>query len=895
MIGPLRALVLRLLASLGVRSSGDDFGEELDSHLQLHIDANISAGMTPDAARRDAMLRLGGIVQTRERHRDRQRLAVLDETWQDLTYAARLLRKNPGFTATTALTLALGIGANAAIFALVNAVLLRPLPYPQSDRLVMIFATNRGSGNTTDVASYPDFVDWSHAASFARMGAFAARNVTVADRGETEYLVSLRVSASLFDTLGVQPSRGRGFDADDEQPGAPGTVILSDGFWKRHYGGAADVIGHTLRINEAPYTVVGVMAPDVHVAIGAPEDFYLPLTVDPARNHGFLRVIGRLKSGATIEGARSELALIANRIAAAYPKSNKNVGTRALPLVEAISINVRTGLFVLLGVVGIVLLIACTNVASLMLARGSARQRELAVRGALGAGRGRIIRQVLAESVLLSLVGGGIGLLAGSWSARALAVLLEANLHRAVPRVETTSVDLLVLGFTVALSVVAGLVFGAAPAMSAASGDLHRALGDGSRSATSRRAPVVRRALVIAETALAVVLLAGAGVLLQALLTMRATPPGFEPDHVVVTEMWLPQPRFSTVAARARFYADAIARVDALPGVHSAAFVTDLPLNGDSDTLNFHIVDRPDPASGPPVASFNIVTPDYFTAMRIPVREGRPFRADDALNAPGAIVISEAASRRFWPDGSPVGRQIALPQSPAVPEAHENSATPTVPPNVFTVVGVVGDVRDIALSTPPRPQIYLSSLQANLPWPWGALIVRTVGDPEGLTAAIREAVRSADPNVPQLRVSTLDAVVSRSIAAPRVYTILLGAFAALALLLAAIGLYGLVSYSVSQRTHEIGVRVALGAERRQILRLVLAQGVALAACGTVAGLLGAWAATRVLVGLVGGVKPTDPVTFSAVSVLLIAVAAAATYIPARRAARVDPIIALRSD
>ena len=895
MIGALRAFASRLLASFGVRRTGHDFDEELESHLQLHIDANIRAGMTPDAARRDATLRLGGIAQTRERHRDRQRLALLDEACQDLRFAARLLRKNPGFTATAVLTLALGIGANAAIFALVNAVLLRPLPYPQPDRLVMIFATNRASGNNTDVASYPDFADWSHAATFSRMGAFASRNVTVADGGNTEYLVSLRVSASLFDTLGIQPSRGRGFRGDDEQPGAAGVVILSDGFWKRHYGGTDDVLGRMLRVNEASYTVVGVMGPDVRINTGAPEDFYLPLTIDPARNHGFLRVVGRLKSGVALEAAQSELAVIAQRIAAAYPRSNANVGTHALRLVDAIAINVRTGLFVLLGVVGIVLLIACTNVASLMLARGAARQRELAIRGALGAGRGRIIRQLLAESVLLSIVSGGVGLFAGSWSARALAALLETNMHRAVPRVETTSVDLLVFGFTVVLSVVAGLVFGAAPAMSAASGDLHRALGDGSRAATSRRAPLLRRTLVVAETALAVVLLAGAGVLLQALLTMRATPPGFEPDHVVVTDVWLPQPRFAGVPARARFYTDAIARVDALPSVHSAAFVTDLPLNGDSDTLSFHIVNRPDPPAGPPVASFNIVTADYFTTMRIPVRAGRPFGADDVMNAPGAIVVSEAAARRFWPDGSPIGQQIALPQSQAVPEAHENSATPTVPPNVFTVVGVVGDVRDVALSTPPRPQIYLSSLQANLPWPWGALVVRTTGDPDALAGAIREAVRSADPNVPQLRVSTLDAVVARSIAAPRVYTILLGAFAALALLLAAIGLYGLVSYSVSQRTHEIGVRVALGAERREILRLVLAQGVGVAACGTVAGLLGAWAATRVLVGLVGAVKPTDPAAFGAVSALLIAVAIAATYVPARRAARVDPIVALRFD
>ncbi len=898
MMRRVRALVLRAAALVRGGRTDAEFAAELDSHLQLHISDNLRAGMTPDAARRAALVRLGGVTQTREAYRDRERLAGLDTVRQDLGYAIRVLRQNPGFTTAAILTLALGIGANTAIFSIVNAVLLRPLPFPDPDRLVMIFATNATTGNITDVASHPDYLDWARAAAFERAGALVSRNVTIDHHGEAEYLSALRMSASLFDTLGVQPALGRGFRPEEEQPGAPKVVILTDAFWNSHFGGDAGVLGRTLRIDEDEYTVVGVAPPTFRAGIRAQEQLYLPLVVDPNRNHGFLQVVARLRRESTIGQARAELGVIAAQLAAAYPRSNANVGANLMPLVDAMAVHVRTALFVLLGVVGVVLLIACTNVASLMLARGTARRRELAVRAALGAGRLRLIRQLLTESVLLASLGGAAGFAVGSWLTHGLASLLAHNLRPAtIPRIETAGIDGRVLAFTVLVSLLTGIIFGVAPALASASPDLNRMLRDDSRSTTPHRAPLLRRSLVVLEIALALMLLAGAGVLLKSFVALRTAPRGFESDHVLAVDLWLPQPRFAALADRSRFYGDALSRLRATPGVVSAGFVADLPLNGGSDSLAFHIVGRPDPTPTQSFqAGFNIASADYFRTMRIPVRSGRVFTDDDRPESPGVVVINETAARQFWPNDWPIGHQIALPLDRDQPEAHERGSGNTNPNDTtFTVIGVVGDVRDIRLSSPARPEVYLDSIQAELPWPWAVLAVRSVGNPELLAGTVRDCVRSADANVPLLRFTSMDDVVSKSVAEPRIYAILLGGFAALALLLAAIGLYGLVSYAVSQRTHEIGVRVALGAARREILGLLLAQGLRLALVGTAIGILGAVALTRVLVSLVNGVQPNDPVAFASVSILLIGVALAATYLPARRAARVDPVVALRCE
>jgi putative ABC transport system permease protein len=891
----LRAFGLRLVGLFGGSRRDREIADELASHVQLHVDDNIRAGMTPDAARRHALLRLGGVEATKERYRDQRGLPLLDSLRQDVVYAVRVLRKNPGFTCTAVLTLALGVGANTAIFSVVNAVLLRPLPFPAEDRLVMIYATNTKSGDTTDVASYPDYQDWSRAGSFESLGALAGGSVTVAGSSTAEYVFGARVTSTLFETLGVQPVIGRGFTASEQVAGAPHVVVLSDGYWRREFGGASSAVGQTLRINETPYTIVGVMPPAFRLSLGVPEQLYVPLTIDASRNHGFLRVVGRLRPGTSLTRAQAEMTLLTGQIAKAYPKTNQYVGANVMPLVDALAANVRTGLLILVGVVALVLLIACTNVASLMLARGAARQRELAVRAALGAGKGRIARQLLTESLLLALVGGSGGLLIGSWTARGLVAMLSASFP--VPRIDATHTDAWVLGFTAIVSLATGAIFGVVPALSSASPDLTDAMREASRSATGARAPRLRSGLVILETALALVLLASAGVLLKTFATLRSTHPGFESEHLLAADVWLPQPRFAQRADRERYYDGVLGRLRTLPGVRSAAFVADLPLNGGSDGLGFHIVGRPDPAPDKSFsAGFNIATADYFRTMGIPLRMGRDFTDSDRSGAPGVIVINETAAERFWPDQSPLGQRISLPRETKVPSAdHERDSDTDAKETVLTVVGVTGDVRHQGLATPPRPEIFVNAMQSELPWPWSVIAVRTVSDPEGLVAVVKDVVISVDPNVPLVRINTMDGILSRAVAAPRVYATLLGAFASLALSLAAVGLYGLVSYTVSQRTHELGIRLALGAARSEILGLVLRRGLVLAGIGAAVGVAVALATTRLLSGLTAGVQPGDPLTFVVVTAVLLATAMVASYLPARRAARVDPMTALRTE
>jgi putative ABC transport system permease protein len=895
----LRAWLIRAGALFGGAKHDREIEAELASHLQLHIDDNIRAGMPPEAARRDALLHLGGVAQTKERYRERRGLPWIDTLRQDFAYAFRGLRKNPGFAATAILTLALGIGANTAIFSVANAVLLRPLPFPNSDRLVMVFAANTRNGELHDVASYPDFLDWSRAHSVERMGAFAGGNVTVSGSGDAEYVRAMRVSASLFDTLGMSPALGRGFAVGEQQPGAPRVVVLSDGFWKRHYSSGANVLGETLRLNDTPYTIVGVMPPGFRVAMGAtPEQLYVPLAIDANRSHGFLRVVGRLKPDVTVSEARAEFSVVAAQIAKAFPKSNANTGANVISLTDAVAVNVRSGLLVLLGVVALVLLIACTNVASLMLARGASRGRELAVRAALGASRGRIARQLLTESVLLAVAGGALGLAIGVWTARGLSAMLGAT-YLAIPRLDTVSTDVWVFGFAVVLSLTTGVIFGVVPAIVCASPDVTDALRESSRSTTGARAPRLRGGLVVLETALALLLLAAAGVLLQAFGTLRSTPTGFNADHVLTVGVWLPQPRFASRLDRERYYDELLGAVRGMPGVHSAAFVADLPLNGDSDGLGFHIAGRPDPAPGRSfTAGFNVATPDYFRTMGIPIVAGRDFAEMDRQGASGVIVINETAARRFWPNQSPLGQRIVLPREKALSGGdvdHERRSDAEAETDTLTIVGVSGDVRHESLAVPPRAEVFLNAAQSPVDWPWGALAIRTTLDPSAMAASIKGAAQAVDRNVPVTRVESMSDIVSRSMAAPRMYAVLLGAFAALALGLAAVGLYGLVSYTASQRTHELGVRVALGAARGEILRLVIGQGVRLAAIGAVVGLAAALATMRLLVGLVKSVKPNDPLTLGAVTVLLLAAAAVASYLPARRAARVDPMVALRAE
>ncbi len=873
----LRAFLLRLAAPFTGSRGDAEFRDELESHLQLHIADNLRAGMAPDEARRQAIVKLGGVAQTIERQRERRGLPFVDTLRQDLLYTVRTLRANPGFALTAILTLALGIGATSAIFSAVNAVLLRPLPFATPDRLVMIFGRD-ARGGTHDSVSYPTFIDWrDQAHSFEAAAAFANATVTVNAGGDTEYLRGKRVTPLMFDVLGVAPALGRTFtEGDQTQP----VVILSHGFWKRHFGSSPHVVGQTLRIMDAPFTVVGVMPPSFHIDPPDGEQLYLPLPLDANRKHGFLRIIARLKSGISPAQARGDLNAIAQRLELLHGRANEAKGSTVEPLVDALAGPGRLALLTLLAVVSAVLLIACTNVASLLLARGAARQREMAVRAALGAGRGRLARQLLTESVVLALAGGAAGLLLADWLARLLVTVVGDFV--AVPRLDSTHTDGLVLLFTFVVSIVTGVLFGVVPALSSASPDLSDAMRERSGTVTGTRGPRVRRVLVVAETALALVLLSSAGVLMKALITMRSTQPGFDTRNMLAAEIWLPPARFARLSDRVQLFDGVLTRVRALPGVRAAAFVANLPLNGSYDSQGFLIVGRDLPAGKFFSSGFNMATPGYFQMMGIPILEGRGFLDSDGADAPGVIVINRAAAQRFWPDQSPIGHQIRLPMAGRQP----------VP---LTVVGLVADVRHAGLMQPPQSEIYVSAMQSDLAWNSTVLAVRSNVSRSSLVEPVKAVVRDVNPAVPIYRINAMDDVVARSMAEPRLYSWLFTAFAAAAVTLAAIGLYGLVAFSVTQRSKEIGVRVALGASRFEIMRLVLRQGLGLASIGAAFGLAGGYAATRSMDSLVAGIETSDPMTFVAVTAVLLGAAAIACYLPARRAAQLDPLIALRAE
>lgn len=878
----LRALLLRFAAALSPGRLDRELAAELESHVALHVEDNLRSGMTPVEARRQALLKLGGVTQTQERYRDRRGLPLLEHLVRDLLYGLRMLRRNPGFTAIAVLTLGLGIGANTAIFSVINAVLLRPLPYPQPRDLVLVWGTNTENGDTEDVISYPTFEDWrARSRSFERMAAFTSRGMALSKGDRTELVPALQVTPGFFELLGVSPALGRTFRPGEEEEGAPKAAILSHGVWKRYLGGRADVLGKTIRANEEIYTIAGVMPADFRFSPAEPEQIYVPLVRESNRNHGYLRVLGRLRPDVSMRRAQAEMDVLASRLAQQYPKTNAGTGVNVMPLVDALAGNVRSGLVILLGVVLLVLLIACTNVANLMLARSAARQRELALRAALGAGRKRLLQQLITESTALALAGGVLGLLLASWTSRLLARLLAQSFP--IPRIETTGVDAWVLGFAFFLSLATGLLFGALFAPVAASPNLDESLRESGRTAAgSRRGRRLRGFLVITETALALVLLAAAGLLLKNLWVMRNTAPGFEPERVLAADFRLPPEKYAEASARIQFFASLLEHAEALPGVSSAGLVTSLPLGGGSDSLAFHIVGRPDP---PPEeafsADFNVVSPGYFRTMGIPVRAGRELTREDSNGEPG-VVINETAARQFWPGEVPLGKTILLP-------VDDNQTVR------LTVRGITADVRQRGLGIPPQPEIFLNALQPGPPWNSFTLVVRTQGEPGALAGGVRELVRTIDPSVPVPQVKTLAEILAASLAVPQVYTLLLGIFAALALILAAVGLYGVISYTVTQRTPEMGVRLALGAKPAAVARLVLRQGLTLSLTGTGIGLVAALAVARLLTRLVPGLEPGDPLTLTAVSALLIAVSLAASYFPARRASRVDPTTALRYD
>jgi putative ABC transport system permease protein len=787
-----------------------------------------------------------------------------------------MLLKNPAFTAVAVLTLALGIGANTAIFSLVNGVFLRPLPYKDASQLVFIAATNRRQGSKVDVMSYPDFADWraqNHV--FSGLAAYRAQYYDLSGARQPERIRGVRVTEDLLPLLDESPELGRSFLPEEYQAGKDHVALVSDGLWRRLFAADPHLVGKTLKLNDEIYTVIGVMPPRFQFPPTEVAALYTPLAPDGNRNHGWLWAVGRVKPGMSLREAQAEMDTIARRLEQQYPSSNKGEGVNVLPLQESVVGNLRPAFLVFVCAVGPVLLIACANVANLMLSRTTARERELAVRAALGAGRGRLIQQLLTESALLSLMGGGLGLVLAFWGADVLVAMLRQRLS--IPLLANISIDRWVLGFTLLVSLFTGMIFGLFPALAASHVELNESLKAGGRIVAESLRPVrLRSVLVVSEVALALVLLVGAGLMIRSFLLLTNVETGVDVQNVLALDVSLYESKYAQPHVRAGFLQQAVERVRALPGVQSASWVTDVPLTENFDGLSFSIAGQPDPPGKRRHASFNVVGPGYFKTLGIPVIRGRDFADRDTDASSGVVLINQAMVRRFWPDQDPVGQQITMDGK-----------------SFFSIVGVVGNVRQLGQASETSPEVYLSYLQDPVDWPYRTLIVRSAGDPLKMIGSIEQAVWSVNKDQPLSNIRTMEQVLADSVAQPRIFTLLLGVFAGLALLLASVGIYGVVSYSVTQRTHEVGVRMALGAEYADVLRLVVGQAMVLAAIGLGIGLAGALALTRFLSGFLYGVRPTDSMTFAAVVLVLAGVALLACYIPARRAKKVDPTVALR--
>jgi predicted permease len=866
-----------------------DVDEELAFHLDMRTQELVGEGVPPDAARAQARREFGDVEYTRRycrtldaaAERSTRRAERLDELAQDVRYALRQLRRSPGFALVAVLTLALGIGANTAIFSVVNGVLLRPLPFREPDRLVRVFSLDEGK---RAAVSPLDFADWrDQARSFEGLAAVNALTLNLTGGGEPERLEGASVSAALFSVLGVRPIAGRTFAPSEDAPGAPRLVLLGEPLWRRRFGADPGLVGRTVLLDGEVYTVVGIVPAASAYPAGA--EVWTPLDLSQeARSRGarYLRVIGRLAPGTAASAAGAEMAAIARRLEEQDPDHNTGFGAAVVPLHQQIVGEVRTPLLVLLGAVGFVLLIACANVANLLLARAIGREGELAVRAALGAGRGRIVRQLLTESLLLALLGSAAGVALAAAAMRAFVAAVPDDL----PRVAEVGIDGTVLLATAGAALATGLLFGLAPALQASTPILVGTLKQGGRGASGhagrRRAS---DALVVAEVALAVVLLAGAGLLTRSFTRLLEVDPGFRPERVTTFTVTLPPAKYGKDAQLQAFAAALVERLARLPGAQSAAVVSGLPLSDAGFSLSFTVDGRPAPDPGAePSAQVRVATPAYFATMGIPLVRGRAFTERDRDGSPQVVVINREAARRFFPGEDPLGRRVQLGWTrDSVRMGGE-------------IVGVVGDVRQFGLDAAPVPEIYAPYDQ--FPLDELSAVVRSTADEQdqaAVLAAVWGAVGELDRDLPVYALRTLEELVSESVARPRFYMLLLGAFAAVALLLSAVGIYGVMSYAVRQRTREIGIRVALGATGGRVLRMVLGQGLTLALAGAILGLLAALWVTRLMASLLYGVSPTDPPALAAGAVVLVAVAALACYLPARRAARADPLTAIRAD
>jgi putative ABC transport system permease protein len=805
----------------------------------------------------------------------------MDTLLRDLRYALRTLRKTPSFTFFAVLTLALGIGATSTIFSVVNTVLLSPLPYREPAGIVSVYESNPRDGTDAFPVAPANFLDWRRDNRvFAAIAASRTQSMNVTGRNaEPERVVGAAVTASYFDVLGTAPRLGRAFTAEEDTQNGPRAVVLSDALWRRRFSGDPKIVGQSVTLNNEPYTVVGI-AP-ASLRLPSPEtEFWVPIAFGPqdAENRGAhsMGVVARLKPGVTVERAGTEMRAIADRIAAAYPQFQSGFSVTVRPLSDDIVGDARTPLLVLAGAVGFVLLICCANVANLMLARAAGRQKEIAIRSAIGAGRRDIVRQLLAESLVLAVFGGVAGLLLATWGVD----LVVALGPRELPRLEELAVDGRVAGFALAASVLTGLVFGVAPAMVASRADLNDTLKEGLKgsSAGPGRARA-RQALLVAEVAISLTLLVGAGLMLKSMSRLRAVDPGFRSAGLVTGVVSLPTAKYDTSTKRTAFYEALEERLRSAPGVRNAGFVSALPLSGSLSISGYWIegkTPRGDNSKVPVAHSYQIAG-DYFGTMGIPLKSGRLFTAQDREGAPQVAIVNERLARQQFPGESPIGKRVQFgpPESP-----------------FFEIVGIVGDVRHGGLGEDAPAQIYLAYAQTS----FGGLTAVVRGSDAGqLASALRREVRAVDADQPVARLRTMEEVISEGIARPRFITLLLGAFAGVALLLAIVGIYGVVAYSVAQRTQEFGIRMALGADARRVLREVVGQAARVTVMGVVIGAAAALALSRTLASLLFQVGAADPVTYVSIALVLLAATVVASWIPARRATRVTPLSALRPE
>ncbi len=801
--------------------------------------------------------------------------------WRDLRYGARMLLKTPGFALIAIFTLALGIGATSAIFSVVNGVLLRSLSLPQAERFMTIWENQVAIGGPeTEWTSPTGFADWrDQARSFDHVVAWNGWQPTLTGKSEPEQLTGAAISYNTFDMLGVVPEKGRTFRREEDQRGAERVVILSQGLWQRRFGGDDSLIGKPISLNGESWTVIGILPGGFKFPVLPQAELYrtlLPAFPESCQRGCLtIRVMARLKAGVTETQARRELEMIAANIEKQFPETNARVGVTLKPLHEYLTGEVKKPILALLGAVALLLLIACANVANLLLARGATREKEIAIRSALGAGRARIIRQLLVESLLLASLGGALGFLLSYW----MVDLLVNFSPSGTPRLDEIVVDRRVLGFSLVTTILTGLLFGLVPAWQISRTDLNQSLRDSGKGVLS--APGSHRALslmVIAETALALILLIGAGLLMKSFMQLQRVDPGFNPKGVLTAFINLPRSGYPEPQKITEFYSRVLERVKALPGVQSAGVVSTLPMGGLNNDTSFVIEGRPAPPSNQqPAAWYNSVSQDYFSTMATPLRAGRWFTGSDNEQSPKVAIINETFVRRYFPNENPLGKRIGNGR----------------PDGWREIVGVIADVRHFGLTEDSRPSMYFPDRQ--VPSPRMFLVVRTTTDPSGLAPALRGAVAAIDNNLAVAAVKTMEKITAESIATPRFTLLLFGIFSALALVLAAAGIYGVMSYAVAQRSHEIGVRMALGARIGDVLRMVIGQGMRLVLIGAGIGLAGAFALTRLMKSLLFGVNATDPPTFVLIALLLALVALVACYLPARRATKVDPMTALRCE